>query len=220
MEGDNKQQQQQQQEQIQTSDILALQTYLSETDPMTALCTSEIIDPIALQFIPKAAWSSWKPTSVQGLHETYFSRKNSVSRRFEHKLWNCLRITSVFPNLTKTIGVCWVDNKIIKVYKYPFAKFLAITCVDGGLFHKQGNFTRHGFIDLSEQEATRQLSPEQLADVDYRDVHLIMHSQNGFTADATEESISSCRWVDPSPTARVATLSIGQNAPDPSASLE
>ena len=212
MEGDNKPQIIP--DQIVPTDMLALQNFLSEADPMTALVNSEIIDPVALGFIPKATWSSWKPTSVQGLQETYFSRKNSVSRRFEHKLWNCLRITSVFPNLTKIIGVCWIDNKNIKVYKYPFAKFLAITCVDGGLFHKQGNFTRHGFIDLNEQEAQRQLSPEQLQDVDFREVHLLVHATGEFTADATEEQIANCKWVDPSPQNRVATLALAQ-APEP-----
>ena len=200
-------------DQILPPDMITLQNFLPDTDPMLAMCNSEIIDPVALGFIPKTTWASWKPTSVQGLHDSYFSRKNSVSRRFEHKLWNCLKITSAFPQLTKTIGVQWVTNKIIKVYKHPFAKFLAISCVDGGLFHKQGNFTRHGFIDLSEAEAQRQLTPEQLADVDFRDVHLIMHVRGEFASDASEESIANCRWIDPSPANRVATLSINQ--PDP-----
>ena len=189
---------------------LAMQSYIQDQDPLQALCNSEIIDPVALQFIPKSTWASWKPTSVQGLHDTYFSRKNSVSRRFEHKLWNCLRITSAFPNLTKVIGVCWVDNKIIKVYKFHFAKFLAITCVDGGLFHKQGNFTRHGFIPLTEPEAQQALTPDQLVDVDFRDVSLVYHQEGHFTADATEEEISGCKWVDPTPATRTAALKIQQ----------
>ena len=192
------------------TDLNGLQQYLGDPDPLQALCNSEIIDPIALQFIPKATWTSWKPTSIQGLHDAYFSRKNSVSRRFEHKLWNCLRITSVFPNLTKIIGVTWLDDKVIKVYKYPFAKFLAITCVDGGLFHKQGNFTRHGFAVLSEAEANQRFTREQLQDVDYREVTLIYHTQGLFTSESTEESISNCKWEDPTPSTRIAALKIQQ----------
>lgn len=189
-----------------SNDMVALQNYLNENDPIAALCNADIIDPIALGFIPKATWSTWKQTSVTSLHESYFSKKNSVSRRFEHKLWNCLRITTAFPNLAKIIGVVWVNNRIIKVYKKPFAKFLSINCVDGGLFHKQGNFTRHGFLDLNEQDAQRELPPEAYSDVDYRDVHLICHESGQFTTDSTEESIANCKWVDPAPTTRIAQL--------------
>lgn len=192
---------------IQPSDILALQNFLTENDPMAALA-NDIIDPIALEFIPKNTWASWKPTSLQSLRESYFVKKNSVSRRFEHKLWNCLRITSAYPNLTKIIGVQWVSTTVIKVYKYPFAKFLNINSVDGALFHKQGNFTRHGFVELTEADAQRDLSPDICVDVDYRDVHLVYHHNASFTADSTEEIICNCKWVDPQPISRVAQLKI------------
>ncbi|EAY07180.1 hypothetical protein TVAG_197940 [Trichomonas vaginalis G3] len=208
------------QSQLNANELIALQTFLSDSDSAAALCTTEVVDPIGLQFIPKSTWANYKLTSVSALHDSYFSKKNSVTRRFEHKLWNCLRITQVFPSLTKIIGVCWVDNRIIKVYKHPFAKFLSIQCVDGALFHKQGNFSRHGFVDMSEQEAQQQLSPEAYADVDFRDVHLIYHQNGQFTADATEESIANCKWVDPAPATRVAALKLNNPSAEAQMTLE
>lgn len=199
---------------FQQVDLAALQSLLSEgNDPIASMYTSEIIDPTELQFIPSSSWNS-KLTSLQALQETYFSRKNNINRRFEHKLWNALRITTVFPQLTKLVGVCWVSDTVFKVYKHPFAKLLNISCIDGGLFHKQGNFTRHGFISMPEQVATKQLNPEQIDDVDYRDVLLLYHSQMMFTSSSTEMTISSCKWDNPTPATRVATLRIDTNLPD------
>jgi hypothetical protein len=190
---------------IQPSDLLVLQHLLTETEPLTALMASEIIDPIALRFIPRSAWAQ-QTTSLQSLHGDYFGRKNNVNRRFEHKLWNALRLTSAFPNMTKIVGVVWVGDSIIKVYKYPFAKFLNINAVDGGLFHKQGNFTRHGFVTVSDAEARDKIPPELLVDVDFREVLLITHPQGQFTMLSSEESISGCRWNNPTGATRVATL--------------
>jgi len=199
------------QNEINSNELIALHNFLVENESVAPYFNTELIDPIALQFIPKNTWSSLKPMSIQNLRDTYFSKKNSVSRRFEHKLWNALRITSTYPNLVKHIGVVWVTDTVIKVYKFPFAKLLNISCVDGGLFHKQGNFTRHGFTDLSENEAKSEISEQDLNDVDYREVHLISHNNGSFNSNAAEESICNCRWNDPSPTTRVAALKIGHH---------
>jgi hypothetical protein len=184
------------QSQIQPSDLLVFQHILTETEPLTALMASEIIDPIALRFVPHSAWTQ-QTTSLQSLHDDYFGRKNNVNRRFEHKLWNALRLTSAFPNMTKIIGVVWVNDTIIKVYKYSFAKFLNINAVDGGLFHKQGNFTRHGFVVISDEDARDKIAPNLLVDVDFRDVLLIIHQHGLFTVLSPEETISGCKWNNP-----------------------
>jgi len=195
---------------IAASDMIVLQNFLNENESNNNLW-QETISPLNLGFIPHSNWVSSKPMTISSLHETYFSKKNSVSRRFEHKLWNALKITTSFPNLVKVIGVTWLNNRTIKVYKHPFARLLNISCVDGGLFHKQGNFTRHGFVEMAELDARNELTQEQMADVDFRDVHLIYHQNGEFTTDSTEVTICSCRWVDPSPTPRVAALKIGNH---------
>jgi hypothetical protein len=186
-------------------DLLALQHLLSETEPLAALYTSEIIDPRALRFVPETGWSS-HTYSLQTLHTDYFGRKNNVNRRFEHKLWNALRLTSVFPNMIKLVGVVWVTDSIIKVYKYAFAKLLNIAAIDGGLFHKQGNFTRHGFVCLSDAEAKTRVQLQHLVDVDYREVVLITHQSGQYTIMASELDISACRWDNPTTLSRVASL--------------
>ncbi|OHS93050.1 hypothetical protein TRFO_12059 [Tritrichomonas foetus] len=194
---------------LQDTDILNISKILAECDTSTLeLYTSELIDPESLGFVPKSAWSS-KPTSLETLRDGYFGRKNNVNRRFEHKLWNALKITASFPNMTRFVGVSWVNDRIIKVYKYAFAKLLNIKIVDGGLFHKQGNFTRHGFVTVNEQAARSEVPESLLADVDFRDVVLIYHKDNRFTQNSPEEAISNCKWEDPSPKMRVASLKIG-----------
>lgn len=191
---------------FQPNDLLVLQQILSmETEPIATLYTSECIDPQQLRFIPENSWNS-HPVSLSFLHDDYFGRKNNVNRRFEHKLWNALRITAAFPNMTKLVGVQWVTDTIIKVYKYPFAKLLNINAVDGGLFHKQGNFTRHGFVVLSDADAKAKVPMEHLHDVDFRDVLLLQHETLQFTVLSSEGSISTCKWNNPSGASRVASL--------------
>ena len=188
--------------------ILSFQAMLTPPgDELDMRIHDEILDPVALGFIPKSSWTQ-KAVSLAYLQDNYFSRKNNVNRRFEHKLYNALRITLIHPEFITYVGVQWVTDSIIKVYKYPFAKLLGINCVDGGLFHKQGNFSRHGFLTLLEAQAKAQIQPEYLADVDYRDVLLIYHSLGVFTSNAAEESISSCKWDNPCPATRTASLRI------------
>lgn len=186
------------------NDLLSLQKLLVECEPLT----TEMIDPAALGFVPTESWTS-KAVSMQYLTENYFARKNNVNRRFEHKLWNALRITTAFPNLIKIVGVMWVSHNVIKVYKHVFARLLNINSIEGGLFHKQGNFTRHGFILITEPSARETLSPDVLMDVDFKDVVLITHKQDAFTISSTEDAISGCKWDNPVGTPRVAALRLG-----------
>ena len=175
-----------------------------QTDPATAqLWDAEIINPLQLGFLPQTGWDA-KIYSLRTIRDSYFSKKNNVNRRFENKLWNALRITSVYPQLAPIVGVIWVNNNIFKVYKHAFAYLLGINAIDGGLFHKQGNFTRHGFRELTEYEAKEILKPEQLEGVDYKDVKLLTQSYGYFNANSTENTISQCRWVNPTTASRVA----------------
>ena len=187
---------------IQPADILAFSQIFADAENQFG---AEVINPVELHFIPENTWTN-QNVSLHFLHEEYFGRKNNVNRRFEHKLWNALQITLAKPNLVKFIGVVWVTEKIMKVYKHPFAKLLKISVVDGGLLHKQGNFTRHGFISLREEDIKGQVPKEYLEDVDYKDVILITHSKEAFTMHSTEKSINECKWDNPAGATRVASL--------------
>lgn len=190
-----------------TPDMIMLNSLL-ENDTHKDLWNAEILDPVTLGFIP-TIWKP-KPQSLMSLRETYFSKKNNVNRRFEHKLWNALRITKTFHNYVPVVGVQWVTKDIIKVYKRSFAYLLNITTIDGGLFHKQGNFTRHGFVELSENEAKALLPESVRADVDFRDVHLLKHKDGFFTDDSTEETINYCKWDNPTGSSRIAVFNVSQ----------
>jgi hypothetical protein len=190
---------------FQPNDLLVLQHFLSETEPLTTLCTSDVIDPVSLHFLPEHGWSR-QMVSLQSLHDDYFRRKNNVNRRFEYKLWNALRLMTVFPNMTKFVGVVWVTESVIKVCKQAFAMLLNIAAIDGCLFHKQGNFTRHGFVTLTDEEARERVQTQHLIDVDFRDVLLITHERALFTSLAGEASVGSCRWDNPDGAIRIATL--------------
>jgi hypothetical protein len=186
-------------------DIASLQQLIAETEPITTLYTAEILDPVALGFIPASAWQP-RPVSLHYLYETYFSRKNNVNRRFEHKLWNALAITRHYPHLIKLVGVTWMTERIIKVYKHAFGKLLGIGAIDGGLFHKQGNFTRHGFVQVPDVLARQEIAEDQLADVENRDTILLWHKDQSFSMKSTEDGIGLCRWDNPTVSTRVATL--------------
>lgn len=168
--------------------------------------SGDVIDPIKLEFIPRSFWINSKPQSLQSLKDSYFSKKNSVNRRFEHKLWNALKITSAEPHLYNLVGVSWVNDTVLKVQKLTFAKFLHIATIDGGLFHKQGNFTCHGFQTLSEKEAKDILGDVELSGVDYKNTHLVRHINRQFTRSSDEQSLLECKWDNPSEQGRVAKL--------------
>lgn len=171
-----------------------------------------IIDPVELGFIPRSTWSE-RSVSLQFLRNSYFARKNNVNRRFEHKLFNALRITQMFPNLYPYVGVLWVSDSVFKVNKTVFAQLLNIKTIDGGLFHKQGNFPRHGFVTVSDPLTLQHVSSMDLQSIDGKDVLLLTHQAQKFSKLSSEEEISQCRWDDPSTASRTALLCVGLQLP-------
>lgn len=143
-------------------------------------------------FVPKSEWPPQLCT-LWDLRQMYFTRRNGISRRFDFKLYNALCITKAFPNAYPYVGIMWIGQNIMKVHSQTFAHLLGIHAVQGGLFHKQGNFSRHGFIQVHKQ------SPESLAlnidmrDVDDYNVRLFTDQENRFSRDKefviTEEMV-------------------------------
>ena len=175
---------------------LAMQSYIQDQDPLQALCNSEIIDPVALQFIPKSTWASWKPTSVQGLHDTYFSRKNSVSRRFEHKLWNALQITTRRPDLYPAVGVMWVSETIIQVNRVIFGKLLGLEKSTSALFNMQGSFPTHGFTELTLDEV-RIVAGVKSTTSDFDECRFFVRKDGKFTRHSKEADVMACSYQKP-----------------------
>ncbi|KAK8875839.1 hypothetical protein M9Y10_006014 [Tritrichomonas musculus] len=154
-----------------------------------------VINPQKLGFIPSNSWMD-KEITFGYLVTSFFQKRNNASSRFSHKLYNALRLSSAHPNLTPYIGVEWITPTILKVNKYTFARLLRIKTIDGSLFHQQGNFPSHGFVELTEREAHEFLTPNQLEDVDYETVRLLRHPAGIFTRDCTGSDIADCKWIN------------------------
>jgi hypothetical protein len=91
--------------------------------------------------------------SLLELRQMYFTRRNGVCRQFDYKLYNALCITMKFPNAYEFVGAIWISASIMKIHAQAFANLLGVHTVQGALFHKQGNFARHGFTHVFRQSA-------------------------------------------------------------------
>jgi hypothetical protein len=171
---------------FQPNDILVLQHTLSETEPLTTLSNSEVIDLVALPFLPESGCPQ-ATVSLQLLHADHFGRENKLS--------NALPMTTAFPNMTNVVGVMWATESIIKASENPFAELMNLSGVDGVLFPKHGNFPRPKFVFLLDAEARVKVRPEHT--VDFREILLIAHEHAQFTAMVCEASISGCRRDNP-----------------------
>lgn len=155
---------------------------------------SVTFNPHHLGFIPSNAWTDAE-VRFGDLVTDFFQRKNNANSRFSHKLYNALRITKSDPFYFHYIGVEWISAYILKVDKRIFAQLLGIKSVDGSLFHQQGNFPSHGFVEIGHGEASRHLPEGDLEGVDYERVRLLVHKSRVFIRDATEEDLARCAWV-------------------------
>jgi hypothetical protein len=110
-------------------------------------------------------------------------------------LFNAARITRDDPFCFAYIGVEWISRNVLKVDKRIFAQLLGIKSVDGSLFHQQGNFPSHGFVEIGQPEALQFVSNAELDGVDFEAIRLLVHQQKVFTRDASEDAITNCTWV-------------------------
>jgi hypothetical protein len=161
----------------------------------TALSDSTLFfSPQALGFMPSNYWLAMDTTFGE-LVSKFFQRKNNASCRFPHKLYNALALVDHNPALFNLIGVQWVTDRVFKVDKLIFGRLLGIVCIDGGLFHQQGNFPSHGFGEVPGPDIQRLRLSFDLSDVDQDRVRLLYHKGNGFAKSSNEDAVSRCRWV-------------------------
>jgi hypothetical protein len=130
-----------------------------------------ILRPVDLGFLPKTEWMP-DQLSLWDLRQMYFTRRNGVARQFEYKLYNALLITSAFPEAYEFVGAVWVNDQIMKIHARSFASLLGIHTVQGGLFHKQGNFSRHGFHHLFKMGSAELTKMPECAEVDDYQIRL------------------------------------------------
>jgi hypothetical protein len=153
-----------------------------------------MFNPARLGFIPHDFWPN-EDVTFGDLVSDYFQRKNTSTSRFAHKLFNALRISDEDPFYSDFLGVEWVGDRVLKVDKRIFARLLGVRAIDGYLFHQQGNFPSHGFVELSETDARQSLPAEELEGVDYEIVRLLVHQKGIFVRGCSDKVFRQCRWT-------------------------
>jgi hypothetical protein len=166
----------------------------SDTDFQIACGDAKLsFAPDELGFLPRHGWKDSEVTFGK-LVESFFRHKGSAHTRFLHKLFNALRISDVDRAYFNLVGVEWVNDRIIRVDKIKFARLLGLRTPDGALFHQQGNFPSHGFVEITPSESKAMLSPEVLRDVDFDRVRLFVHRPGDFFRGCGSEIEKRCRW--------------------------
>ena len=151
------------------------------------------LNPHKLGFIPASFWPDQEVSFGDLVHD-FFRRKNNPNSRFHHKLYNALKISEAYPEYKQFVGVQWLTQKIFLVNKFQFARLLAIGTIDGSLFHKQGNFTSHGFIQVSQQELIQTLGYERAEMLKDPANKILVHKDGSFHINSRESELNRCRW--------------------------
>jgi hypothetical protein len=155
---------------------------------------SLVFSPQELRFLPSNYWLTMD-ANFGDLVTKFFQRKNNANCRFPHKLFNALALADHNPSLFSLIGVRWVTDRIFLADKFIFGRLLGINSIDGGLFHRQGNFPSHGFAEIAGGDLDQVRQRFGLTDVDQDRVRLLYHKGNMFSKTADEESVSGCKWI-------------------------
>ena len=110
------------------------------------------INPFELELVPRSYWFHLPREIVfKSIIDDYFKQKRCKYGTFIFKLYNILVITSKIPALEFAMGARWVGPRVIEVSRKGVLNVFNIQekNVDGALFHKQGNFQTHNFIEIS-----------------------------------------------------------------------
>lgn len=142
-------------------------------------------NPKVLGFLPTSYWASGDITFGE-LVSSFFQRKNTSNCRFPHKLFDALSIVESNPQMFNLFGVKWLNDTIFEVDKFIFGRLLGLNSIDGGLFHGQGNFPSHGFVEVFDQI--------EGINIDHDRYRIIKHKDGLFTRNSKEDSITNCKW--------------------------
>lgn len=153
------------------------------------------VSPLQLGFIPQSNWQN-RFYSFGELVTDFFQRKNHTYCRFSFKLFNALKLSQYCETYAILVGVRWLNDNILRVDKRAFARLLGIKSIDGSLFHQQGNFSSHGFVEIPAEDVAKICPDVPLAGIDYDAVRILYHADHVFTRNCTESDIENCRWTN------------------------
>lgn len=156
-----------------------------------------MVDPKKLKLLPREIWGSKPPARLFSELSTSFFRRNGRNIRFNFKLHNLLMITKECPQRYPVVGVLFIGPEYILVNGEVLAKVLGVKTDSyrAALFHQQGNFKTHGFVELFPQNIDRNLLFPQ-----YRDININAENESIFTHEyyninSNQEDVESMRWV-------------------------
>jgi hypothetical protein len=157
-----------------------------------------IFNPKEIGFIPSRIWID-RSVPFSAVVADFFQRKNCFNCRFSHKLFNALRLVEWRPACEVLVGVSWLTTSILRVNKMVFARLLGIRCIDGSLFHQQGNFPSHGFVEIGAGDVKKMCPGINLAGVDFEKIRIVFHQDGVFRQGCTEAQIENCKWTSAKP---------------------
>lgn len=123
--------------------------FLSEKTLRLLKIHDRLFNPHDIGLVPQRFWSKYNMdiSITEFMNMNLQSRRNRHSR-FEYRIYNILRLTLLNPELVLILGASWISDTVFWVTKNILADALNVTrCANGALFHRQGNFPCHGFIE-------------------------------------------------------------------------
>lgn len=112
-----------------------------------------VLNPVALSLLPEKYWSQQSQTmTFAQIVKEYFKQNRTQNSTFMLKLYNLLLISSQIPKLQRAIGVRWVNDSVIELSRSALINIFNVreSTVDGSMFHRQGNFPTHRFIEITD----------------------------------------------------------------------
>ena len=166
---------------------------LSPSETFEDACSNPrfTVNPSEVGFIPRDAWRD-EDIPFGFLVMSFFRKRNSMHCKFPFKLYNALVLTDKHPLFFPYVGVRWVTETVLVVEKNVFAKLLGVRSVDGSLFHQQGNFPSHGFVELPFEEAS-QIARDN--GIDTENTRFLRHATGDFRRNSQEVNLASIKWV-------------------------
>lgn len=146
-----------------------------------------VIEPHNIGLVPKIEWYP-QILSLESLQANYFSKRSGAARQFDFKVYNALCITNAFPGAYNYIGIEWVDENTFKVDAKIFGTFLKMPAGDNSLYHKQGNFSTHGFEFVSKSSSPSYLMNPKCIGVDDSRIRLFIDTKHRFSRNTEFET--------------------------------
>ena len=122
-------------------------------------------------------------TPIYNFKSNFFVTK-SKTMRFEHKLYNALKISREEPKLIGFLGLYWKNEDTFIVNIPTFGALLGAPYPRAYLCYEAGLFAKHGFRDVTSELINT--NPEELKDcnnIPYR------HQSGKFNVNMTEEDL-------------------------------